>query len=56
MDAVLAPTLVEWVRAAMPLQLPAAVQQAQHELASLTELSAGRKPYAALVHCLCTAP
>lgn len=56
LDSVLAPTLVELVRAAMPLQLPAAVQQAQHELASLAELSAGRKPYAALVHCLCTAP
>jgi protease-4 len=40
----------------MPVAQPAAALQAQHELASLAELSAGRKPYAALVHCLCTAP
>lgn len=51
---VLAPGVIELMRA--QLGLPAVVRQAQAELAWATELSQGRKPFAAVVHCLCTAP
>lgn len=58
LDSVLAPTVAELVRAALPLQLqlPAAAQQAQQELAWAAEVMDGRKPFSAVVHCLCVAP
>lgn len=56
LGAVLAPSVMELIQAQLPLRLPASVQQAQQELAWAAELTAGRKPFATVVHCLCTAP
>jgi len=54
---VLSPALVATLRAQLGLpQLPAVLQEAQTELAWAAELSEGRKPFAAVVHCLCRQP
>lgn len=54
LGGVLAPALLEPLR--LQLGLPAPLQAAHQELASLAALTEGRKPFAALVHCLCEAP
>jgi protease-4 len=51
---VLAPPLVAALRA--QLGVPEVLLQAGQELAWLSELTEGRKPFAAAVHCLCEAP
>lgn len=51
---VLAPPLLQSLRA--QLGLPPLLLQAGSELAWLAELGQGRKPFAAVVHCLCSAP
>jgi len=56
LDAVLAPSIAAAIRQQIGFTPPAALQETARELASLTEVSEGRKPYAALVHCLCKAP
>ena len=56
LDAVLVPSMAEAIRQQLGFTPPAALQETIRELASLSEVSAGRKPYAALVHCLCKAP
>jgi protease-4 len=56
LDAVLAPGLSEAIRNQLGFVPPAVLTDAGRELASLRDLTEGRKPYAALVHCLCTSP
>jgi protease-4 len=54
LGGVLAAPLLEQLR--LQLGLPPLLAQAGQELASLASLSEGRKPFAAIVHCLCEAP
>jgi protease-4 len=57
LDGVLAPTIADWLRPVMAaVALPAPAEQARQELAWAAELVDGRKPFSAVVHCLCTAP
>ena len=57
LDGVLAPTIAEWLRPVMlATALPAPAEQARQELAWAAELVDGRKPFSAVVHCLCVAP
>lgn len=57
LDGVLAPTVADWLRPVMlATALPAPAEQARQELAWAAELVDGRKPFSAVVHCLCTAP
>lgn len=51
---VLAPSLLQSLR--LQLGLPPMLLQAGSELAWLAELGEGRKPFATMVHCLCSAP
>lgn len=52
----LAPSFAASLRAQLGLSLPPALKEAQSELAFAAELTQGRKPFSAVVHCLCTAP
>ena len=57
LDEVVAPAIAASVRAELGLPVPPkALLQAQGELAFLAELSEGKKPFTAVVHCLCMAP
>nr|WP_295077266.1 signal peptide peptidase SppA [uncultured Roseateles sp.] len=57
LDEVVAPAIAASVRAQLgPPVPPKALLQAQGELAFLAELSEGKKPFSAVVHCLCMAP
>ncbi|MDC8770296.1 signal peptide peptidase SppA [Roseateles albus] len=56
LEDVLAPSIAAAIRAELGLSLPAALQEASAELAFVAEVSNSRKPFGAVVHCLCTAP
>jgi protease-4 len=56
LDEVMAPSIAAAIRAELGLSLPKALQEAQSELAFISEISKGDKPFSAVVHCLCTAP
>ncbi len=56
LEDVLAPSIEAAIRAELGLSLPAALQEARAELAFVAEISNSRKPFGAVVHCLCTAP
>ncbi|MDT9000865.1 signal peptide peptidase SppA [Paucibacter sp. APW11] len=52
----LAPSIASAVRAELGISVPPALREAQADLAFAAELAEGRKPYSAVVHCLCTVP
>ncbi|WP_310385551.1 signal peptide peptidase SppA [Roseateles sp.] len=56
LEEVLAPSIAAALRAELGLSLPPALQEARAELAFVAEVSNSRKPFGAVVHCLCTAP
>ncbi len=56
LGSALAPNIAASVRAQLGFQVPAGVMQSQQELAMVSELLEGRKPFSTTVHCLCTAP
>ncbi|MFY7867536.1 signal peptide peptidase SppA [Roseateles sp.] len=56
LDEVVAPSIAAAIRAELGLTLPKAVQEAQAELAFVSEISNSGKPFGAVVHCLCRAP
>ncbi|RQO60353.1 signal peptide peptidase SppA [Paucibacter sp. KBW04] len=60
LDEVVAPAVATSIgnalRAELGFSVPKAMQQVQGELAFAAELSEGKKPFSAVVHCLCTAP
>jgi protease-4 len=56
LEDVMAPSIAAAIRAELGMNLPAALQEASAELAFVAEVSNSRKPFGAVVHCLCTAP
>ncbi|MDC8787030.1 signal peptide peptidase SppA [Roseateles koreensis] len=56
LDDVMAPSLAAAVHAELGFTPPKALRQVQSDLAFAAELSEGRKPFSAVVHCLCLAP
>ncbi|MBT9491237.1 MAG: signal peptide peptidase SppA [Paucibacter sp.] len=53
---VTAPAIAAAMGAELGLSMPRAMQEAAAELGFAAEISNGRKPFGAVVHCLCTAP
>jgi protease-4 len=56
LEDVMAPSIAAAIRAELGFSLPTALQEASAELAFVAEVSNSRKPFGAIVHCLCTPP
>ncbi|MCV2370298.1 signal peptide peptidase SppA [Roseateles oligotrophus] len=57
LEDVMAPSIAAAIRAELGLTLPKALQEASADLAFVTEMGgSGKKPFEAVVHCLCAAP
>ena len=55
-DFVLAPHIAAAVREQLGFTPPAMVKDVTRELANLQQMAEGKRPYGALVHCLCVVP